>query len=372
VSITDIQHQNSAIDRFEQALLAGRLSHAYIFVGPEGVGKALTAHKLAQIMLCDKPVDRERQIGGQTVHWRDSCDQCASCKLVEAGNHPDLHLVYKELITTISGKENHKVTELGIDVIRQEVIDKAALRPIMGTSKFFIILETELLSRSGQNALLKTLEEPPENTYLFLISTRLNALLPTIRSRAQTLIFNLLPESFVLDRLTQVGANRDQSRFLAHFAPGKLGTTMELLALDVYDLKVRLGKDLAVLDPVSSDDFAQWILDESKNLAEKMVQGEKSTKAKPSDAAANRMALKLILGLIGGFYRDSLRYLLKFEKTGLLNADQLKTVESLADKYNVDQLTKKMSDLGEAEKLIDANVNLTLVVTDVVGKMVSN
>jgi len=67
-----------------------------------------------------------------------------------------------------------------------------------------------------------------------------------------------------------------------------------------------------------------------------------------------------------------LRYLLKFEKTGLLNKDQLKTVESLADRYNVDQLTKKMSDLGEAEKWIDANVNLTLIVTDTVGKMVSN
>jgi hypothetical protein len=82
-------------------------------------------------------------------------------------------MVFKEQIATVPGKEGHKATELGIDVIRQEIIEKVGMKPLIGRNKVFIILDAELMSRAAQNALLKTLEEPPPNTYLFLISEHL-------------------------------------------------------------------------------------------------------------------------------------------------------------------------------------------------------
>ncbi|MFA5864503.1 MAG: DNA polymerase III subunit [Phycisphaerae bacterium] len=374
MSITDIQYQDSGIDPFQQAILSGRLCHAYILVGPTGIGKSTTAREFTKILLCDSPRQITHKIEEGEQTWRDSCGKCQSCKLVESGNHPDLHLVYKELIATISGKEAHKATELGIDVIRQEVIDKVGRKATVGRNKVFIIQEAELMSRSAQNALLKTLEEPPENTYIFLVSNQLGVLLPTIRSRAQTLVFKILPESFIIDRLSQAGAEEKESRFLAKFVPGKLGTAMELYRLGVYDLNKRLAKDLEVLEPAGTDDFMQWVIEEAKALAEKMapVEDSEQIKARISEAEMNRTAVKLILALIGGFCRDSLRYKLKFSEQNLLNSDQMSTVKSLAENYDVSQLQKKILDLGEAEKLIDANVNVTLTVTDVITKVVSH
>ena len=363
MSITDISYQDQAIDCFQQALVSGRLSHAYILTGPSGVGKFSTAKQLAKILLCDKPV--------KINHGTDSCGKCQSCTLVRAGNHPDLHLVYKELIATISGKELHKATELGIDVIRQEVIEKIGKKAFVGKNKIFIISEAHLMSRAAQNALLKTLEEPPQNTYLFLICDHLGALLSTIRSRAQTLVFKILPDSFIYDRLIQAGANEKQGQYLTKFAAGRLAAALELFRLGVYDLKEKIGKDLAVIDPVFADDFASWILEESKTLAQKMIddKDEELTEAEVSESEMNRKALKLILSLIGNFCSDSLRYSLGFEEKTLTSSDQIKTVKALAEKNTIEQLRKKIMDLQEAEKLIDANVNVTLVVTNVVNAL---
>jgi DNA polymerase-3 subunit delta' len=364
LSIFNICHQDTAIDRIEQALSAGRLHHGYLFAGQDGIGKTTTAKELAGILLCDHPVSVERQ---GTNPWQDRCGQCAACKLVDSGNHPDLHMVYKELISTVSGKEKHQATELGIDVIRQEIIEKVALRPSVGRNKIFVLLQAELMNRSAQNALLKTLEEPPSNTYLFLIVEQLGAMLPTIRSRTQTVVFQPLPESFVMERLAKIGASEVQSSFLARFCPGSLGPAMELYQLGVYDLNDRLSKDLMVIDSSGVDDFAQWVIDQSKSLAEKMGRQDTAgaVKAKTSESEANRSAVKLILALTGGFFRDCLRYKLGFDPDSLLNRDRIKAVETLAAKNDLESLRRKIQTLSRAETMIDANVNVTIVVTDV-------
>jgi DNA polymerase-3 subunit delta' len=365
LSIFEIKYQDRAIERFQQAMAANRLSHAYIFAGPDGVGKSTTASELAQLLLCEQPA--------QTSHngWLDSCSQCTSCKLIPSGNHPDLHLIYKELISTIPGKDKNLATELGIDVIRQEVIEKVGLKPNMGKNKVFIILEAHLLNRSAQNALLKTLEEPPPNTYLFLITEQIGAMLPTIRSRSQTLFFTLLPEPFVVEKLLEAGADEKQSHFLSKFSPGKLGRALELYDLGVYDLNERLGKDIPVVDIAGVDDFAQWFLEQAKVLAEKMVQREQAAglRAKKSETELNRIAIKLIFALTGSFYRDAIRYKLGFEPETLLNRDRLQAVKALAQRYELDSLTERIRELSEAEVRIDANVNVSLVVTDVLNKL---
>jgi DNA polymerase-3 subunit delta' len=363
MSIFNICHQDSAIDRIEQALSAGRLHHGYLFVGQDGIGKTTTAKELAGVLLCDHPRTAPREGANP---WQDRCGNCAACKLVDSGNHPDLHIVYKELIATVSGKEKHQATELGIDVIRQEVIEKVALKPTVGRNKIFVLLEAELMNRSAQNALLKTLEEPPPNTYLFLIVQQLGAMLPTIRSRTQTVVFRPLPESFVIERLVQAGADQTQSGFLARFYPGSLGKAMELYQLGVYDLNDRLSKDLMVVDQSGADDFAQWVIDQAKSLAEKMTrQDVDGVKARTSESETNRSAIKLIFALTGGFFQDCVRYKLGFDPDSLLNRDWIKAIESLAQKNDMDSLRRKIQTLSRAETMIDANVNVAIVVTDV-------
>jgi len=373
VSIFDVKYQDRAIDLFQQALKSGRLSHAYIFAGPNGIGKSTTAREFAKLLLCEKPVENEPANSGPKILWRDSCGQCTTCRLVAAGNHPDIHMVYKELITLVPGKEAHKATELGIDVIRQEVIDKVGIKPSAASCKIFIVLEAQLMSRSAQNALLKTLEEPPANTYLFLISEQIGTLLPTIRSRSQTLMFQLLPEHYVVERLRQAGASERESDFFSRFMPGKLGGAMELFRLGVYDLNERLGKDLGALDLAGVDDFAQWLIDESKSLAEKMAKRETQDAgelpAKFSESELNRTAVKLMLALTGGFIRDSLRYKLGFPPETLLNKDRPAVIKALAEAHTVEALRSRVQDLNEAERFIDANVNVALTVTDVFNKI---
>jgi DNA polymerase-3 subunit delta' len=243
----------------------------------------------------------------------------------------------------------------------------------MGRNKIFIILEAHLLNRSAQNALLKTLEEPPPNTYLFLISEQVGAMLPTIRSRSQTLLFTLLPEKFVIEKLREAGADEVKSHFLAQFSPGKLGRALELYELGVYDLNERLGKDLTVVDLAGADDFAQWFLEQAKALAEKMVQREQSSglRARKSETELNRIAIKLIFALTGGFFRDAIRYKLGFNAETLLNRDRPQVIKTLAERYDPESLTRRIRDLSEAETKIDANVNVALVVTDVLNKLYS-
>jgi hypothetical protein len=283
--------------------------------------------------------------------------------LLESGNHPDFHPVYKELISLVSGKENHKATELGIDVIRQEVIEKVARTPTVSRSKIFIILEAELMNRSSQNALLKTLEEPPADTFLFLICGRMGTLLPTIRSRSQTLIFSPLDRKFVVSKLKQEGASEKSAEFLSDFVGGKLGLALQLYRLGVYDLKEKVGKDLAAMEPLTADDIAQWSIEQSQELAQKLISQTAETEftVKVSESEFSRKGLKLIFSLVGGFLSDALRMKVGLDETSIMNRDQISVVTSLMQRNTPVSLSEKIKFLAEAEKMIDANANQNLV-----------
>jgi len=374
VSITEVKHQDQAIEALQLGLQCDRLAHGYIFAGPAGVGKRTAAREFAKILLCldlqklDAPAERQSPYGPK--QWFDSCGRCQSCRLVDAGTHPDYHPIYKELVTLLPGKERHKATELGIDVIREALIEKVALHPNLGNSKVFIVHEAHRLSRSAQNAMLKTLEEPPSSTYIILITERLSSLLPTIQSRAQAVQFRLLPDGFVRSRLAEAGAEPRDQRFFAHLAPGQLGLALELWELGVYDLNERLGKDLASLDLTGSDNLAQWIVDQGKELCERAKsRTPPETMAGPSESELGRTALRRMFGLIAGFYRDALRQKLGFDNESLINVGQQEFVDRLAGRMSVEQLQDKIESIREAQGQLDANVNQNLLVSNLLARL---
>ncbi len=176
MSFKEIFCQDKAIDILQRAFASGKWAHAYIFAGPEGVGKFKTACEWAKLLLCEKPTVEN--------DFSDSCGSCRACQLFEAESHPDFNHIYKELREfTKDGKGKPPPVDLPIDVIREFLIAKVSTRPTLSQRKVFVVSEAERLNNASQNCLLKVLEEPPEYCFIILLCTRLEKLLPTTKSR---------------------------------------------------------------------------------------------------------------------------------------------------------------------------------------------
>lgn len=192
-------------DLLRAAVVNDRLPHALLFAGADGVGKRSLALALTAWLLCTEDGD-------------DACGQCASCRQVTAGSHPDFQLI----VVPASKKE------IGVDRSR-EVKRFMQLRPLRGTLKVAVVDDAHMLTVAAQNALLKTLEEPPAHSLLILVADNPDALLPTVRSRCQRVQFAPLPTDTVVDILTHDhGMSPATARQLAALAEGSPGRALAL------------------------------------------------------------------------------------------------------------------------------------------------
>ncbi|HET6422971.1 MAG TPA: DNA polymerase III subunit delta' [Planctomycetaceae bacterium] len=215
---------------FEHAIRSGRLTQGYVLAGPEGIGKQLFATGLAQLLLCQSPVNDPLA----------PCNECASCRPFLAGSHPDYHLVQRD-----SGKR-----ELTIDKMlgkkeergRAGLCHDLSLRPHEGSRKVAVINDADTMNDETANALLKTLEEPPERAVILLIANNYDALLPTIRSRCQVVRLDPLPD----DVLTALLLEKDivntpqEAAALTSLANGSMSVAKQLAAPSCRDLRRKL------------------------------------------------------------------------------------------------------------------------------------
>jgi DNA polymerase-3 subunit delta' len=205
VSFDQILGQESAVAILRNALLGGRLAHAYLFLGPEGVGKRLAALTLAKAMNCKSP-----------PRAGEACERCPSCAKVNSANHADVILLEPE------GEV------LKIDQVR-EMQKRLHYRPLEGGRRACIIDSADSLNEAASNAMLKTLEEPPAETHLFLITSRPHKLLPTILSRCQWVKFKPLSGDHIVRILrTAHSLEEEQARFYASLAEGSVGRALAL------------------------------------------------------------------------------------------------------------------------------------------------
>jgi DNA polymerase-3 subunit delta' len=205
----DLVGQQHAHRILSGALRSARISHAYLFVGPAGVGRMATARAFAQALLCAR--------GGD-----DACGDCGPCRKVAAGTHPDLRVVTPG--RTEAGAERRAVA---IDQIRDLKRD-AAYPPYEGRWKIYIIEDTDQMRAEAANSLLKVLEEPSPSTVIILLSTSTEALLPTLVSRAQLVRFTLVPADEIAKALlSRGGIPVERARFLAATARGRPGSAFE-------------------------------------------------------------------------------------------------------------------------------------------------
>lgn len=192
---------------------AGRLPHALLFVGPPGVGKALLAQRLAARLACTGAVP--------------PCGECAGCLQVAAGSHPDLRVIGAP---SAGGRKDARTKkEIGIDQAR-DLKRFVALRAIAAGRKIAIVDDADRLSIAAQNALLKTLEEPPGAAMLILVTASPGALLTTVRSRCQRIAFRPLDAADTQAVLVDAGIAADEAARLAAAAEGSPGRALALRA----------------------------------------------------------------------------------------------------------------------------------------------
>ena len=250
MSLSDTLHQGHAQRVLQRALSGDRVPHAYVFHGPDGVGKERLAMGFAGRLLCGEPATRcfnektAEQIG--VAQLSEGCGKCVDCRTIAAGNHADIHLVHRYLNREHPEPKvrQRKGVTLSIDVIRHFLIEPVRLTAQRGRGKVFVVREANRMTPQAQNALLKTLEEPPPGSFIILLARSTDAMLETTRSRCQPVRFDALPRAFVTEKLQQgrPELSADLAGWYAGIAQGCIGPTIHTTIRCCRRLKSYLGR----------------------------------------------------------------------------------------------------------------------------------
>lgn len=331
LQLADILDQPVAVGFLSAAMRADRLPHALIFAGPAGVGKETAAQALAAVFLCESP---EIPTDGPP-RW---CGRCSSCQVIAAGNHPDYHVVYRQLIRL--DKEESKAIDLPIDVIRTYLVEPANRKAILERGKVFVVEEAETMNAAAQNGLLKTLEEPYGRTLLILLTDQPNQLLQTIRSRCQIVRFGSLATETVIRELRQRGHDQATAEDAATFAEGSLGLALKWIEDGVIPnarrISVEVNRILAATTPNASE-LQTLIQSSAGEYAEKQIARDKLS-SKPQ---ATREGLLIYLKLVTQILRQALR--------------------ETTDPDALERICAAIDSVAAAEGYLESNVNVSLI-----------
>ena len=361
--------QSHALHQLHAQLASRRVHHAHVFHGPPGVGKFTTALAFARVLLCHDP-QTDPNAGRVTA-----CGHCPSCRLFreppedqEGGalvfTHPDLHVVNKELAlySDDAATRGRKLLSIPVEVLKQHLLGPAHRAAQLAHGKAFILDEAELLNPTGQNALLKTLEEPPSSagggTTIILITSQEDRLLPTIRSRCQRTAFGPLPDE-VLHRYLERHAGdleRSEQAWLVGFAAGSLGQAQ--LVLD-YDLVGWARAVIPALDRLADGKPAPALGGDMAKLVDEFAAAWVKANDNASKEAANRRAAGLMFAVVAGHARQRLAVL----------AEHLDPADPIAAEAALDPWLQAVEALRETERLLYSNVNLTLVFEGLASKL---
>jgi len=303
--------------RLQEALRAGPPAPAYLFLGPRGVGKGLTATWMAARLLCTGP--------------EPPCGLCPACRKVQSENHPDVLLIDR-----VEGKAS-----VGIDDVR-EGISAVQLRPYEGGYRFWILSEAERLTSEAQSALLKTLEEPPGHLVLILVAGGENALLPTVTSRCRILRFGPVDVQAVADLLLEQGVPPDRAAVAARISSGSPGLALELVgAGEIWDLR-ESALGLAIGLPGSQT----WQALETAAALEALKTGSSDPKAD----------LTRVLDSLTSWFRDALCLSVGGDEALVVNVDRLDTLRTLASSSSPRSLDRALQAILEAFDHLHRNV----------------
>jgi len=316
MAFTDIIGQQNPLTVLRSALASGRLHHAYLFIGLEGVGKHTVALAFAKAIHC-------------TELTNDFCDGCVNCHRIADGNHPDVRV-----IEPLSGKK-----EISIAQIRELERD-LSYRSFTGKRKIAIIDPATLLNSSSQNALLKTLEEPPQDSLIILIAANAGGLLPTLRSRCLRLSFAPLARKEVAGYLqTRHGMSSADAEFVAALGMGSIGAALSLEKDELIE-KRRIWTGL--LGSLKVKDYHGAMI-----AAEAL--------------ASNRDEALKFLKWAESWYRDLLIHAIDNNSQELVNLDMREQIAQQSADGNVERNLRAFSQSAGAAARIQRNLNRRMV-----------
>lgn len=234
----EVVGQKHIVQTLKNAVEKNRIAHAYLFCGPRGTGKTSIAKIFAKMLNCEK----------DHLH---PCGECENCRLIKAGTHPD--------VIEIDAASNN-----GVDEVRS-LIERVKYSPILGRYKVYIIDEVHMMSSGAFNALLKTIEEPPENVIFILATTEPNKVLPTIISRCQRYDFTSIPQADIINRLSyvceqeKIPFEREALELVAQLADGGMRDALSILdqVIAYNPDEVKLEDVRAIYGVVTKDDIGK-------------------------------------------------------------------------------------------------------------------
>ena len=316
-SFKDVVGHKDILKYISSAVENNRVSHAYILNGERGSGKKMLANLFAMTLLCE-------------TGDNEPCGKCHSCKQAESGNHPDIIRVTHE-----------KPNSISVDDIRTQVNNTVDIRPYQGPYKVYIIPQADMMTPQAQNAILKTIEEPPSYAVFLLLTENAETLLPTINSRCVMLklrnIKDTLIKKYLMENLEIPDYKADMC---TAFAQGNMGRAIML---------------------ANSDHFNE-IREEAVQLLKHISEMElNEIVAAVKNISVYKLEITDYLDIIMIWYRDVLLYKATKEIDKVVFKDQLQSIKEQARKSSYEGIELILESLEKAKARLKANVNFDLV-----------
>lgn len=315
----DVVGHNNIIKYIQAAVSEDAVSHAYIMNGERGSGKKLLANLFAMSLQC-----QNREEDG------DACGKCQSCKQAVSNNQPDIIRITHE-----------KPGSIGVDDIRRQINDDIGVKPYSSPYKIYIVPQADLMTEEAQNALLKTLEEPPKYAVIFLLTENADVLLSTIRSRCVMLKLRNIKDTLIKKYLMEQMQVPDyQAEVCAAFAQGNMGRAIMLATSEHFnEIKEEAIQLLKYINEMEMHEIVTAI----KKITEYKLQ------------------ISDYFDIIAIWYRDILIYKATKNVDRVVFSDQMKYIKAQASKSSYEGIEKILDSLEAAKSRLKANVNFELV-----------
>ena len=313
----DVIGHRDIIEYMQNAVKMDQVSHAYILSGARGSGKKMLANLFAQTLQCEK-------------HGTEPCGECHSCRQAESANHPDIIRVQHE-----------KPNSIGVEDVREQVIGDVMIKPYSSPYKIYIIAEADKMTVQAQNALLKTIEEPPAYAVIFLLVENADTLLATIRSRCVMLKLKNIKDKLIKKYLMESLKVPDyKADVCAAFAQGNVGQAVMLAQSEhfneIHSEAIQLLKHVKEMD---MNEIAATVKEVSRF----------------------KLEITDYLDILAVWFRDVLLYKATKDVNGIIFQEQTEAIREQASSSSYEGIEKILEAIDKAKQRLRANVNFELV-----------